>query len=129
MAKQNSSQAKSSSNGEGSGQLKGETPWTPEQLKQWQAKGDVYICISTEEAGVSYQFAFCAPEWPAMKRIASFVAQDMHLEAGEVILNQCWLGGDDKIKATPVIHLAACHAAVSALSLEVPVFKGGLVKP
>jgi hypothetical protein len=82
---------------------------TKEQIGEWKAKyGDVYrIKIDNKE---------CYLKKPSRKALgyASMAGKDNPLKFNEVLLNDCWLGGDEEIKTNDDLFLSA-SAKISEL--------------
>ncbi len=105
----------------------GKLPWTEDQMQKWAATGA--YTGSCEHDGETLRYAFSKPPWPVMKRVSSLVNQGDNATAGEVLLENCWLAGDDRIKGDPVLYLGACLSAVNIVALNIPTFTTELVKP
>lgn len=66
---------------------------SPEQVNAWkQQHGDVYIVKVEGSAGYLRK-----PDRDTMKAVASIGSSDP-VRANEVLLENCWLGGDESIK-------------------------------
>jgi len=74
---------------------------TKEQIAEWKAKhGDVF-CIKVEDK-------VCYLKKPSRKALgyASVAGKDNPLKFNEVLLNDCWLGGDEEIKTNDDLFLS-----------------------
>ncbi|MDR3133534.1 MAG: hypothetical protein LBU42_05865, partial [Prevotellaceae bacterium] len=66
---------------------------TTEQIAEWKAKyGDIF-CITVEDKA-------CYLKKPSRKALgyASMAGKENPLKFNEVLLNDCWLAGDEEIK-------------------------------
>ena len=66
---------------------------TPEQIEAWKRQyGDVFVATVDD--------SICYLKRPSRKALgyASFASKNNPLNFNEVILNDCWLGGDESIK-------------------------------
>lgn len=86
---------------------------TEEQIKQWKAKyGQVSkITVHTDDGD-----KVCYLKMPGRKVMgyASVAAKENPLKFNEVILNDCWLGGDEEIKTDDCLFLSV-SAKISEL--------------
>ena len=74
---------------------------TKEQIQEWKAKhGDVF-CIRVE--GKS-----CYLKKPSRKALgyASMAGKENPLKFNEILLNDCWIAGDEEIKTNDDLFLA-----------------------
>jgi len=90
-----------------------------QQLKEWEAKyGEdnvkcVTIKVSPTDEAKGYFVAPSKVERPRSlySRTLTFWKSNQVLEAGEVVLNECWLGGDPRFKeAESMVHITAAQA-------------------
>lgn len=98
-------------------------PWSDAELKQWQAAGDVFVISGTFKE-VEHHVAIKAPDWPVLRNVSAFVNKDDEAAAGELIIENCWLGGSPDVRSNPFIKMGVCMAAVSLISRSVPRFEG-----
>ena len=85
---------------------------TPEQIEAWKQKhGDVFA--------VTVGNSVCYLKRPTRKAIsyASVAGKNDPLKFNEVLLNDCWLGGDDRIKSDDTMFISA--SAMVAELIEV----------
>lgn len=85
---------------------------TPEQIEAWKREhGDVYTVVVDGSIGYLKK--------PSRKALgyASFASKNNPLNFNEVILNDCWLGGDESIKTDDAKFLGA--SAVLTQLIEV----------
>ena len=86
---------------------------TPEQIEQWKAKhGEVFkIKVCDKE---------CILKRPSRKALgyASVAGKDNPLKFNEVILNDCWLGGDEEIKTDDKLFLSVGSKLPELIQVE-----------
>jgi hypothetical protein len=86
---------------------------TKEQIEQWKAKhGDVF-CIKVEEKA-------CYLKKPSRKTLgyASMAAKTNPLKFNEVLLNDCWLAGDEDIKTDDDLFLSVTGKMVELIEVK-----------
>lgn len=76
---------------------------TPEKIAEWKAKHGEIFSISVEDK-------ICYLKRPDRKTLgfASQAGTTDPFKFNEVILNNCWLGGDEEIKTNDAYFLAIC---------------------
>ncbi len=91
----------------GKAKLVGEV--STEQIQEWKGKHKDVFKIQVGNS-------VCYLKKPSRKALgyASMAGKDNPLKFNEVILNDCWLGGDDNIKTDDTLFLSA-SAKVAAL--------------
>ena len=86
---------------------------TQNQIEQWKAQhGDVFhIKVGDKE---------CYLKKPARKALsyAAVSAQTDPLKYNEVILNDCWLAGDEEIKTNDSLFLAASSKIAEIIEVK-----------
>ncbi len=78
---------------------------TKEQIAEWKAKyGEVAKITVKDEAGDKV----CYLRHPSRKALgyASMAGKDNPLRFNEVILNDCWLAGDEEIRTNDTLFLS-----------------------
>ena len=75
---------------------------TKEQIQEWKQKyGDVYVLnIEGKKAYLH------TPDRQTLSYASTLATKDP-LKFNEVVLNNCWLGGDEEIKTDDTLFLAA----------------------
>jgi len=86
---------------------------TKEQIAQWKAQHvDVFrIKVADKE---------CYLKKPSRKALgyASVAGKDNPLKFNEVLLNDCWLGGDEEIKTNDDLFLSASAKIAELIKVE-----------
>jgi hypothetical protein len=74
---------------------------TKEQIAEWKAKYGSIFCISVEGKK-------CYLKKPGRKALgyASMAGRENPLKFNEILLNDCWLGGDEEIKTDDDLFLS-----------------------
>lgn len=117
-------------------------PWTAEQFAEWKSleserpdgSGGLYICTmdqptTGEAAAVApLKFIIKKPTWPVLRLASTAYRNQDTIKAGEIIMENCYLGGHDQVKSDPLIYLAGCLEVITLFSLEVPTFSTSVVK-
>ncbi|MBI1228217.1 MAG: hypothetical protein GC192_23490 [Bacteroidetes bacterium] len=85
---------------------------TAEQVKAWKKEhGDIVrICVNVKEGEQSVGY-LKSPGRDVSARAMSMFTQQKVLETGEFIIQNCWLGGDERIKNDEKISMAAAVEA------------------
>ncbi|MDR0814761.1 MAG: hypothetical protein LBN37_03300 [Bacteroidales bacterium] len=87
---------------------------TKEQIEEWKAKHkDVWLLkVGADSA--------CYLKKPSRKALgyASMAAQSNPLKFNEVILEDCWLGGDEEIKKDDNLFLSASKKLAELIEIE-----------
>lgn len=86
---------------------------TPEQVQDWKAKhGDVFR--------IKVLDSVCYLRKPSRKALgyASVAGKDNPLRFNEVILNDCWLGGDEEIKTNDTLFLSVSAKIAELIQVE-----------
>lgn len=102
---------------------------TPEQLKAWKDKynknGQKVQKISVEVAEGDTAVGYLKPPTRDHKAIAlTSFNNGKILETGEFLIQNCWLGGDERIKNNPAVNEAAAVQANGIVNF----LKGSLVE-
>lgn len=85
---------------------------TPEQIQEWKNKYKKVYTLKVKVADNDIAIGFLRKPSRDHKAIAlSLYAQNKILESGEFLRDNCWLGGDDRLKSNEDI---ADTAAVQA---------------
>lgn len=75
---------------------------TKEQIQEWKQKyGDVYVLNIEGKKGY-----LRTPDRQTLSYASTLATKDP-LKFNEVVLNNCWLGGDEEIKTDDTLFLAA----------------------
>jgi len=93
--------------------MENKTNITAEQIAQWKEKhGDIYK--------VTVKDKVCYLKRPTRKAIgyASVAGKDNPLKFNEVILKDCWLGGDEEIQTDDTLFLAASSKLAELIEVE-----------
>lgn len=84
-----------------------------QQIEEWKAKhGDIFrIKVLDKE---------CYLKKPSRKALgyASMAGKDNPLKFNEVLLNDCWLGGDEEIKTNDDLFLSASAKIAELIKVE-----------
>lgn len=74
---------------------------TKEQIQEWKAKHGEIFRIKVEDKE-------CYLKKPSRKTLgyATVASKDNPLKFNEVILNECWLGGDEEIRTSDDLFLS-----------------------
>jgi len=74
---------------------------TKEQIAEWKEKHKKVFCIKVDDKA-------CYLKKPSRKALgyASMAGKDNPLKFNEVMLNDCWLGGDEEIKTNDDLFLS-----------------------
>jgi hypothetical protein len=74
---------------------------TNEQVSEWKAKYGKVYCIQVDGKA-------CYLKKPSRKALgyASMAGKENPLKFNEVLLNDCWLGGDEEIKKDDTLFLS-----------------------
>ena len=107
---------------------------TQEQIAQWKEKyGEIYL-IEVAEEPLDFEAEIISikieDEQPTVKgylrkpntKEQSFAyakMQDSPVAGGEVLLRQCWLGGDERLKEHPSFRTAAALKVMSLAEIRV----------
>ncbi len=86
---------------------------TPEQIEAWKQKhGDVFA--------VTVGNSVCYLKRPTRKAIsyASVAGKNDPLKFNEVLLNDCWLGGDDRIKSDDTMFISASAKVAELIEVK-----------
>lgn len=77
-----------------------------EQIAEWKAKFGTVNKITVKDAENGNKV--CYLRQPSRKALgyASQASKDNPMKFNEVILNDCWLGGDDEIKTNDTLFLS-----------------------
>ena len=97
------------------------------QLADWKKKyGDgnvmaISVAVSDKDTATAYVVKPEAKDpqrqLAIYQRTISFIQQSKTVEAGQYLLNECWLGGDERIKgADAKVHIAAVLKMVELVS-------------
>lgn len=89
------------------------TKVTPSQIQEWKAKhGDIFkITVEDKECYLK------APDRKALSYAASIGTKDP-MKFNEVLLKNCWLGGDDDIKTDDVYFLSASQKLAELIQIK-----------
>jgi hypothetical protein len=76
---------------------------TKEQIAEWKARHGKVFRVKIEEADKA-----CYLKKPSRKALsyATMAGKDSPLKCNEVLLNDCWLGGDEEIKTNDDLFLS-----------------------
>jgi hypothetical protein len=79
---------------------------TESQIKQWKAKyGEVHeVCVEIEADQEAFAY-FKKPDRRVLALAAKFIENDP-IKAGDVLFENCWVGGDEQIKDDDEARLA-----------------------
>lgn len=86
---------------------------TPGQIEAWKQKhGDVFA--------VTVGNSVCYLKRPTRKAIsyASVAGKNDPLKFNEVLLNDCWLGGDDRIKSDDTMFISASAKVAELIEVK-----------
>ena len=88
-----------------------------EQLKQ--EHGDVRtLTLTDDETGETVAVAYLKrPSRPTVARAVSLLSQSKVLEAGEFLLENCFVGGDQRILSDEWLKMSAAMKAVEIVKL------------
>lgn len=87
---------------------------TPEQIAEWQkqyGEGNIDVLkvkISENETALAYLKPI---DRDVAAKAMSMYAEKQVIQTGEFIINNCWLGGDDRIKTNEKVSMAAAVQA------------------
>lgn len=90
---------------------------TPTQIAQWKKEyGDdniLKLTINPAQKDTKLNPAVCFVRKPTLTEMimAEQTGQNSILQEGEILLQACWLGGDEIIKTSPEYTLQACYKA------------------
>lgn len=92
---------------------------TAEQLKAWKEEHGSVLQVSAELGSGNSVTCYLKPvkERHQFAAAYSFIGANKLLEAGELILKNCWLGGDEVIKTDDKTNAAVAMAAYQAMEL------------
>jgi hypothetical protein len=76
---------------------------TAEQLKEWKAKYGKVFRVKIEEGDKA-----CYLKKPSRKALsyATMAGKENPLKCNEILLNDCWLAGDEEIKTDDALFLS-----------------------
>jgi hypothetical protein len=85
---------------------------TKEQIAEWKAKhGDVF-CVKVDDKA-------CYLKKPSRKSLSYAMSiKDNPLKSNEILLNECWLDGDQEIKTNDDLFLAVSPKLVELLTVK-----------
>lgn len=88
-------------------------------LEQLKAEhGDVQTLTLTSDNGTTVAVAYLKPAGrPIVARALSLISQSKILEAGEYILENCFVAGDDKVLSDEFVKMSASMKAVELVKL------------
>lgn len=90
---------------------------TQDQVEKWKkAHGNVHQ-IQVESEDKTYTIYLKDPDRNHIKLASSHSAGQRPVEAGEVFLENCWLGGDEDIEEDDKAWVSACFRARTILEL------------
>jgi hypothetical protein len=74
---------------------------TKEQIAEWKAKHGKVYCVKVDDKA-------CYLKKPGRKILgyATVAGKDNPMKFNEVLLNDCWLGGDEEIKTDDTLFLS-----------------------
>lgn len=86
---------------------------TPEQIAEWKAQHQNVFCIAIEDKK-------CYLKAPDRKTLsyASSVATSNPMKFNEILLNGCWLGGDEEIKTNDSLFLSASSKLAEIIEVK-----------
>lgn len=89
------------------------TTVTPEQIEAWKQKhGDVYEL--SYEGVVGY---IRKPDRKVMSMASTLGAND-HIKYNEIILSNCWLGGDERLKTDDALFFGATKELAKLIEVK-----------
>lgn len=80
---------------------------TQEQIKDWKAKHGQIYKITVKDAANGDKSCVLKQPTRQILGAASQAGKDNPMKFNEVILNNCWLGGDEEIKTNDMLFLSA----------------------
>lgn len=86
---------------------------TPEQIAEWKAKHENVFCITIEDKKAYLK----SPDRKTLS-FASTLATSSPLKFNEVLLNGCWLGGDEEIKTNDTLFLSASSKLAELIEVK-----------
>jgi hypothetical protein len=92
---------------------------TADQIKEWKKQyGDIHV-VSTDIKEGNRVTCYLKPvtERHQYAAIYSYIGANKLVEAGELILKNCWLGGDEIIKTNDKVNVSVAMAAYQAMDL------------
>jgi hypothetical protein len=86
---------------------------TKEQIAGWRAKHGEIFCIKVEDK-------YCYLKKPSRKALgyASMAGKESPLKFNEVLLNDCWLAGDEEIKTNDTLFLSVSSRIGEIIELK-----------
>lgn len=86
---------------------------TKEQIQEWKKKhGDIFRL--TVEGKVAY---LRTPDRKTMSYASSFASSEP-LKFNEILLENCWLGGDEEIKTNDILFLSASSKLAEIIQIK-----------
>lgn len=90
------------------------------QIAAWktQFKIDSVLKIKVKKSATEYGICYLKPADRNVTSLAyTHIGQKQFVKAGEVFVNNCWIGGDEDIKAVDRLFLSACLEAYATLDI------------
>jgi hypothetical protein len=90
------------------------------QIAAWktQFKIDSVLKIKVKKSNTEYGICYLKPADRNVTSLAyTHIGQKQFVKAGEVFVNNCWIGGDEEIKTVDRLFLSACLAAYETLDI------------
>jgi hypothetical protein len=89
-----------------------------EQLKQEHGPDIRTLTLTDDETGETVAVAFLKrPNRPTVARAVSLLSQSKVLEAGEFLLENCFVGGDQRVLSDEWLKMSAAMKAVEIVKL------------
>lgn len=91
---------------------------TEDQIKAWKQSHGSLTLIKVKNTDGSTSVCYLKGADRETASLAyTHIANKRMIDAGAVFLNNCWLGGDERIKAEDRMYIAACQQAYECLDL------------
>lgn len=78
---------------------------TPEQIEAWKRKHRKVVRIDVVDGDELHVGYFHRPDMATVKAVTK-VGQNDEMRAGEVVFDNCWLGGSDLLRQDAVMFMA-----------------------
>ncbi|MGJ1366047.1 hypothetical protein [Sphingobacterium spiritivorum] len=89
-----------------------------EQIQAWKAQFGIITLIKIKNRDKSVSVAYLkSPDRQTASLAYTHLANKRMLDAGAVFLNNCWLGGDERMKTDDDMYIAATQYAFESLDL------------